>query len=113
MAIALKQIAQTQLGTTDATSLIQAASGQEICIKSVRVANTSAGNVAVTLYHDDDGSTYNDTTTVLPQTTIPALKILTDGGDMTYFLNNTSGNFAAKASVIDALTITLYGFIRT
>ena len=113
MAIALKQIAQMQLTTTSATSVISPSAGQEICIKAVRVANTSAANVTLILYHDDDGITYDDTTTVLPKITIPALKIFTDGGDMTYFLDNSSGNLAAKAGTANALTITLYGFIRT
>lgn len=113
MAITLKQIAQQQLTTTAATSIVSPAANQEVCIKAVRVANTSAGNVTLILYHDNDGTTYDDTTTVLPLTTIPAKKIYTDGGDMTYFLNDSDGNFAAKAGTASALTITLYGFVRT
>jgi hypothetical protein len=113
MAIALKQLAQTQLTTTAATSIFQVTAGQEAVIKAVRVCNTSAGNVTIVLYHDNDGTTYDNTTTVLPQTTVAANKIVTDGGEMTYMMNNTAGNFAAKAGTANALTITLYGFIRT
>ena len=103
-----KQLFQARENSTNAVSVYSPAADTNTVVKHLRVVNTSGGNADLTLYHDDDGTTYDESTAIEWQTTLATGE--TFEIDNTFIaLNNSSGNLAYKSSVANALTITGWG----
>jgi len=108
MAINEKQLGQARPGSTNPESLYSMADPVRKWIgKKLVIANTSGATATFRVFHDDDGSTYNQTTALFYDHVIAAGTTISDTGFMAG--DNTSGNFAVRSSVADALTFTLYG----
>jgi len=105
MAMAEKQIAQVTLGDTSAT-IVTAGDSERLVVKHIRVVNTSAATVSFTLYHDEDGTTYDNTTIVQPAVTLPASGVITD---LSYIAISPGGSLGGVASTAAVVTLTLYG----
>ena len=108
------QLAQSAVTTTP-TSVLSPDAGQELIIAAIRVVNYSAAGRWLKVYHDEDGTTYDTTTIILPQVTIPAYSVYAltkdDGGPI--IMGNVAGNLAVEAEANSALTVTVYGITRT
>lgn len=83
-------------------------------ITRVQIANNTASAVNVSLYHDNDGTTFDKTTVIYPGTAIAANTAATieaqsiDSG----ITIAAGGSLGALTSTSDAVTITLYGITR-
>lgn len=108
MTIIEQQLGQARENSTNAVSVFSPAAAGQTIIKAFMVANTSNQEAKVTIYLDDDGTTYDESTTVIPETVIPAKGFL-QAVEVYFAMNNPNGNFAYKSSVANALTITVFG----
>lgn len=102
-------IAQTTPATTTAQTAFTAIMRTEI--KKIVVCNVSGGNADYSIYHDDDGTTYN-TTTALWYTKTLATKT-TDVINAEDFAGGISvsagGSMGVQTSTASALTFSFYG----
>jgi|TARA_R110000787_G_scaffold86547_1_gene184561 hypothetical protein len=108
----VKQLAQSSPSGTSAASIYSPNTDILTHITRIVVANASAGAVVGTIYHDEDGTTYNATTTiwegsVAADTATMILEAKIDLGGIP--MRNSSGNIAFKSATGDTLTITMYG----
>ena len=101
-----KQLGQG-VATTTATSIYSPAASTETVIKNITVCNTTNNIVTLSLYRDDDGTTYDNTTAIKYQQDIGAKT--TEKWDVYYCMNNVLGNFAIEAGASGSLTVTLDG----
>lgn len=102
-----KQLGQRRPDSTVALSIYQPPLARRGIVKHVTINNTSGADAEARLYHDDDGSTYDESTELL-RLPVKAGKPITI--DVFWPSNNVLGNFAVKSSVADALTFTFFGY---
>lgn len=103
------QLAQVRPGTTAAATAFTALMRTEV--KKIVVCNTSGGNADYSIFHDDDGTTFNQTTALFYTKTLATKS--TDVINAEDFASGvsiaTGGAIGVQSSVADALTFTLYG----
>ena len=107
MANTFKQLGQARENSTNAVSVYSPSTSTETIIKSILVANTSGANATVRMFLDDNGTTYDESTAIAWDVTIPANSVW--DREVTLCMNVSTGNFAYRSSVANALTITLCG----
>lgn len=107
MANNYKQIAQARENSTNAVSIFSPGANEEIIINFVNVTNTSGAAAKVRIFHDDDGTTYDESTANAWDINIPANSVW--DREVQICMDNSSGNFAYRSDVANALTITIYG----
>lgn len=83
-------------------------------ITRVQLANSTGSAVNVSLYHDDDGTTFDKTTVIYPgvsvaANTMAAIEAQSIDSGITLA---AGGSLGALTSTSDAVTITLYGVTR-
>ena len=102
-----RQLAQARPSDTAAASLYSPDDGVHATVKKVIVCNTSGAAALYRLFHDDDGTTYDQTTALRYDKTVQA----NDFADVELDIDmaNSSGNLAIRTSVNSALTFTAYG----
>jgi len=105
-----KQLGQA-VATTTATSIYSPAAAGDTVIKQITVCNTTTNIVTLSLYRDDNGTTYDTTTAVKYQQDIGAKT--TELWDVYYCMNDSNGNFAIEAGASNSLTVTLDGQVFT
>ena len=100
-----KQLGQLRPANTNAASLY---SGDVTWVgKCLIVCNTSSALAKARVFHDADGSTYDETTALFWDMDInPGESAIIDS-----FLagNNSAGNVGVRTDTANALTFTLYG----
>jgi hypothetical protein len=111
MAHTLQQLAQSRPGNTNAASVYSPSSGQEILIKSIIISNTTASSAKFRIFHDDDGSTYDETTSLYWDIEVPPNT--SANIEMNIMMNVDAGNLAIRTDTASALTFSLYGSIIT
>jgi hypothetical protein len=111
MANTYKQLAQKRENSTNAVSVYSPNASEEVIIKSIIVANTSGADADVRIFHDDDGTTYDESTAIAWDVTIPTDSVW--DREVTICMNNSSGNLAYRSSVSNALTISVHGVVKT
>lgn len=107
MGLQEKQLGQARENSTNAASVYSPAADTTAIIKSIVICNQSGADATFRLFLDDDGTTYDESTALYWDITIPA-----NGSvplDTYYTMNNSSGNLAYRSSVANALTITVFG----
>ena len=107
MANTFKQLGQARENSTNAVSIYSPAVNTETIIKSIIITNTSGASATVRMFIDSNGTTYDETTAIAWDVDIPI-----DGvwdREVTMCMNDSTGNFAYRSSVANALTITLNG----
>ena len=107
MALQEKQLGQARENSTSAVSVYSPASSTTAIIKNIMVTNTSAAAADVSIYVDDDGTTYDETTAIMWESEISAGETITL--DSFIAMNDSDGNLAYQSSVANALTITVFG----
>lgn len=103
-----KQLGQLRPSTTTEESIYSPNQGVQTIVKSIIITNTSGVPASAYLYIDDDGATYNETTAILWNVTIPANDIPLSF-EVCMCMNNSSGNLAVKTGTANALTFTVFG----
>ena len=114
MTIEYKQIAQARENSTNPVSLYSpskdAAGNTETANIFVKFVNVTTAAVSVRVFHDDDGTTYDETTAI-------AWDIQIDPGTILemdkIFMNDADGNLAYRSSVANAITATVYTVVKT
>lgn len=108
MTISYTQLAQFRAANTSPLSIYSSGvseTAQVFC----KFANVSGGAALLRVFHDHNGSTYDQSTAICYD-----LKLLP--GEIFeldhVFLNNPSGNLAYRTSVASAITATVYGVVR-
>lgn len=107
------QIAQSRPSGISAESAFTATTKTEVTL--IVVTNTSGAAAKATIYHDDDGSTFDESTALHWQTDIPAGTTLRIEGDSigAGFVVAVGGQIGIQTDVANALTFTLYGVPET
>lgn len=106
MASTNKMLGQA-MATAEAVSIYSPGASTEAVIKVITVCNVTNNIVTVSIYRDDDGTTYDITTAVNYQQPVPAKS--TAYFNVYYCMNNSNGNIAIQAGATNSLTITLDG----
>ena len=107
MGIQEKQLGQARENSTNAVSVYSPGASTTAIIKTIKLTNTSGADANYTIYIDDDGTTYDESTTTDWDITIGAGEAIQIDG--WFPMSNQNGNFAYKTSVANAITITLFG----
>jgi len=108
-----KQLGQARENSTNAVSVYSPGAGETAIIpsKGVCVINQSGAAATLRLFLDDDGTTYDETTALIwDMSCPPGLPVHYDG---VITMNDATGNLAYRSSVANALTITVFGAVKT
>jgi hypothetical protein len=101
-------LAQSRPSTSSAVSLYAPASHNRTEIRKIIISNVSADPVTFRIFHDEDGTTYDETTSLF-------WNIPVDNGETVsieeqfWMEGRKSGNLAIRSSVANALNFTVYG----
>lgn len=100
-------LAQSSPGAAAQTALMNPANGHKVFIDKAYVANRNAASQTVSVWCDQDGNTYNDTTLVVNEEAVfkAQLNII----ELGVWMNDNSGFLAWQPSVGSDLTMTVYG----
>lgn len=101
------QLGQSRPADTNAASIFNVSSGDSYAIASIVICNTSANDVTYRIFHDNTGSTYDETTALFYDCTIRSYS--THTVEIFLAMDNSSGNLAIRSGEASALTFTLYG----
>lgn len=106
-----KQLGQARPGDTDPVSIYSPADGARAEILQIVVCNTTGSAATFRIFHDDDGSTYNQTTALYYDKTVAANDTLRIWPNKSpgFAMANPDGNLAVRSGTSDALTFTVYG----
>lgn len=111
MGFTYKELGQSRENSTNAVSVYSPGASTEAIIKFVNIANTSGSDATVRMFVDNNGTTYDESTAIAWDVTVPANSVW--DREVTVCMNNSSGNFAYRSSVANALTISIYGTEKT
>lgn len=104
------QIAQSRPSNTNAVSAISPTDGQIIQVTSVFICNTTGSNATCRIFHDEDGTTYDQSTALFYDVTLAANTSLhIDLADT--WLRDSTGNLAVRVGTASAITFTFYGIV--
>jgi hypothetical protein len=103
----VQQLGQARPANTTAVSIYSPASGINAVLKTIVIANTTGSSASYRIFHDDDGTTYDQSTALFYDVTIPANT--SDVIELSGGMNDSDGNFAVRTDTNNALTFTLYG----
>jgi len=105
-----RQLAQLRPGGTSATLLFSPDTSNPYTIDFINICNTSASSADISIYHDVDGTTYDQTTALIYQYTLAANEVLHLEANISHDLQ--SGGVAVQTSVASAITFTAYGEVH-
>jgi len=102
-----KQLGQLRPANTTAASLYSPATNVTGIAKNLVVSNTTSNLAKFRVFSDDDGTTYDETTSLFFD--VPLSGNTTVQIDMFVALDDPTGNFAVRTDTASALTFTLFG----
>jgi len=102
-----RQLAQSRPSGTSAVSLFTQNYDDPVEIGTLHICNVTGSSVNVSVFHDIDGSTFDQTTALIYQYPLAANGWL-DIDDLVGEWDN-SGNIGIQVSIADAANFTLYG----
>lgn len=107
-----RQLGQLRPSGTSAEVLFNPTENKPYTIDTITVANVTAATVIVSIYHDRDGTTYDDDTIIFGPYTMAVGE--TVDREFIRGLSDylASGNVAVKTSVVDSVNFTAYGEIE-
>ena len=103
-----KQLGQLRPANTTAASIYQTPAVTITIITSVTIANTTTTPATFRIFHDDNGSTYDETTALAYNVQCDANSIIVINKPG-WCMNDASGNLAVRSGTASALTFTIYG----
>ena len=102
-----QQLAQSRPSNTANTSLYSPAADIAAEITHIFVMNWNPASATFRIFHDEDGSTYNQATALFYDVSVPGNTTLQL--ETTIFMLNSSGNLAVQTGTANGLTFTAYG----
>jgi len=106
--MATSLITAQAVATTSAVSIYSPAASTETEIQQFTICNITAGAVTISIFKDNDGTTYDATTALLYEVSIPAKSVVIMDEQRSN-MNNSAGNIAIQAGANSSITITLDG----
>ena len=106
MAVTLEQLGQLRPANTTAASLFSPTSG-EVLVKTVTVANVSAASAKFRVFHDDNGTTYDETTALFWDVEVPVGTSAVI--EINVMMDDASGNLGVRTDTASAFNFTVYG----
>lgn len=103
-----KQLAQSRPGDTSAVSLYSPANEVVAVITHFYVADTGGSGGTFRLFHDEDGTTYDNTTALFYDYAVSSDSVF-DSGEIELYVANPNGNLAWSVGSGNTLIITVYG----
>ena len=107
-----KQLAQVRPANTTAVSAYTPPSADIVTeIRLITVCNTTGSAATFRLFHDDNGTTYDETTALYFDKSVAAndtfsIEYTEDDG---IWMDDDTGNLAVRTGTNSALTFTIYG----
>lgn len=106
----IRQLGQLRPANTSAASAFTPAVSAPYVVSLINIANVSAAPVDVSVFHDIDGTTYDQTTALLYTHTLAVgAMIQIESGIADY---RAAGNLGVQSSVANAATFTIYGTVE-
>jgi len=102
-----QELAQSRPSDTTAVSVLSPDGNEVIHITQIIVSNTTTSDAKWSIFKDEDGTTYDKTTSHFTDILLPANS--TDIIEYNAWMNDNSGNFAVKSDPGDAITFTIDG----
>ena len=103
-------LAQVRPSGTSATTGYTKPSKKTVTITHIVISNTTGSAVTVSLYYDADGSTYDETTSILFGQTIAANDTWII--DIPWTMEVASGTVGVRTGTGSALTFSIFGQVR-
>jgi len=107
MALQEKQLGQARPAGTSPVSIYSPGAGVTAIIKNITICNSTGVKTQFSIYHDDDGTTYDQTTALFFTVDIERNSTITLPAFMA--MNDASGNLAIQTATANALTFSVYG----
>jgi len=104
-------LGQLRPANTTAASVYSPGSNIEAIIDTIVVVNTTSGSVDFRLFHDDDGSTFDESTALFWDEALAADTARIIEGP--FYMNNPNGNIGVRTATNSAFTFSVYGRERT
>tara|TARA_R110002074_G_scaffold144499_3_gene292217 strand:- start:16379 stop:16714 length:336 start_codon:yes stop_codon:yes gene_type:complete len=105
-----RQLAQARPTDTAAVSVWTPTEAAPYRIVLVSICNVTTSSVDVSLFHDVDGTTYDESTALVWKHTLVAGEILCYESEISDY--RAAGNLAVQSSVSNAATFSVYGEIQ-
>ncbi len=102
-----KHIAQVRPPATTPVSAYSPATGVTGIVRSITVCNTSAAKAKFSIFLDDDGATFDESTALYFEADLQAKQ--TFEREVYWPMNNSAGNLGVRSTVANALTFTFHG----
>ncbi len=107
MAIQEKQLGQLRPGDTTAASLYSPGASTTGIVSSVVISNVGTVSANYRLFVDDNGTTYDETSSLAWDVSLPANT--TDVWTEKITMNDATGNLAVRTDIASALNFTAFG----
>lgn len=102
-----KTLGQVRPSGISAIALYSPPPNTDTIVSMIKCCNVSGATASVSVYIDDDGSTFDESTALHFEVELFAGETLEVTGTIT--LNNPSGNIGVQSSVANAITFTAFG----
>lgn len=102
------QIGQSRPANTTAASIYTLPSNTKTKVTSLVICNTSLSSAKFRIFHDVNGTTYDESTAIFYDAIIGA-GVTVEWEPKELWLSNTSGNIAVRTDTANAITFTFYG----
>lgn len=100
-------LGQSRPGDTNAVSVVSPDANEILNITNIFIANTTANTPTFRLFHDEDGTTYDQTTALYYDKATSAND--TFHIETNIWMRDAGGNLAVRSSAASELTFTFYG----
>ena len=104
-----RQLAQVRPSGTTAVNLFSINPSAHYVIDSIMITNVHGNSLTVSVFHDTDGTTYDDTTAIIHEATVHNPRYIKLEGPFYGF--SSEENWGCQCSVADGATFTVYGYI--
>jgi len=105
-----RQLGQLRPSNTTAASIYSPATGIRTTIRSIFIANTTGSAATYRIFHDDNGTTFDETTALAWNKSVASGTFdLVNLSDSPIFMADDTGNLGVRSGTNDALTFTVYG----
>ena len=110
--LAQKQLAQLRPPNTAAMTAVSKPAKSTLLIKSIFVANTTNAVANVSIFLDQNGTTYNQTTALLYNVAVSAYSTVVldyNHGGVPIGADKTAGSLGVQIDVANAITFSIFG----
>lgn len=107
MALAEQQLGQLRPANTTAASIYSPGVGVTTIVKTIILCEVLGGAATFRIFHDDDGTTYDEDSALYWDSPIAANQTI----EISTFIamDDSNGNLAVRTDTADAINFTVYG----